>query len=110
MPAFEDLSMAKRKYRQGPFSDAEVRLIRRLFPKTETVEMAARLNRSLTSVKAKLRELGLYRRSENIWSKREIAQLKRLYPATSMWTIANQLGLKFSHVRRKARQLRLRKK
>ncbi len=102
--------MAKRKYRQGPFSDDEVRLIRQLFPKTETVEMAARLNRSLTSVKAKLRELGLRRQSDHIWSKQEIALLKRLYPTTSASAIANQLGLKPSHVRRKVRDLGLKKK
>ncbi len=102
--------MAKRKYRQGPFSDAEVRLIRRLFPQTETLEISGRLNRSNTSVKVKLAELGLRRQYEHIWSKREIALLKRLYPTTSASAIANQLDLKPSQVRRKARELGLEKK
>ena len=102
--------MAKRKYKQGPFSDDEVELIRRLFPKAETLEIAARLNRSNSSVKVKLRELGLRRQSENIWPRQEMALLKKLYPTTSTWALANQLGFKCFQVRRKARDLGLKKK
>jgi hypothetical protein len=106
----EDLDMAEKKYKQGPFLDAEVELIRRLFPKAETIEIAARLNRSNNSVRAKLRELGLRRQPEIIWSRQETALLKKLYPTTSTWALANQLGFKSFQVRRKARELDLKKK
>ena len=102
--------MAKRKYKQGPFSDDEVELIRRLFPKTETLEITARLNRSNNSVKAKLRELGLRRRSENIWSSQKIALLKKLYPTTSTRAIANRLDKSMPATYRKAWELGLKKK
>ncbi len=102
--------MAKRKYKQGPFSDDEVELIRRLFPRTETLEIAARLNRSNDSVKAKLRELGLSRQSENIWSSREIALLKKLYPTTSTRALANRLDKSLRAIYHKAWDLGLKKK
>jgi len=102
--------VAKKKYKQGPFSDDEVRLIRRPFPRTETLEIAARLNRSNNAVKAKLRELGLRRQSENIWSSREMALLKKLYPTTSTSAIANRLDKSPAATYRKAHDLGLKKK
>ena len=102
--------VAKRKYKQGPFSDDEVELIRRLFPETETFEIAARLNRSNDSVKAKLRELGLSRQSENIWSRQKIALLKKLYPTTSTRALANRLDKSMPATYRKAWELGLKKK
>ena len=51
--------MAKKKVVKGLWSKSEVTLLRKLFPSNPTVKVAARLGRSLDTVKKKASRMGL---------------------------------------------------
>ena len=51
--------MAKKKVTKGLWSKSEVVLLRKLFPSNPTAKVAAKLGRSLDSVKKKAYRLGL---------------------------------------------------
>ncbi len=102
--------MAKRKYRQGPFTNAEIAHIKKGFPEKTALDIALALNRSLNSVKAQLRKLGLRRQPRPKWSKTQIGKIRKLYPTTSTSQIANQLGFTLSQTKRKAMELGLKKR
>ena len=113
-PVLKDYRAMSHNYRgkksvKVPFSNAEIALIKRLFPKTETLEIADRLNRPYWLIKAKLRELGLSRMKKREWSKEQIKRLRKLYPTTSAATIANELGFNLAQVRGKAKELKLKR-
>jgi len=51
--------MAKKKLVKGSWSKSEVALLRKLFPNNPTAKVAARLGRSLGTVKKKASRVGL---------------------------------------------------
>ena len=51
--------MAKKKLVKGLWSKSEVALLRKLFPNNTTAKVAARLGRSLDTVKKKASRMGL---------------------------------------------------
>ena len=51
--------MAKKKVVKGLWSKSEVALLRKLFPSNPTTKVAARLGRSLDTVKKKASRMGL---------------------------------------------------
>ncbi len=102
---FED-----RKYIKGVFSTEEVEVLKSLFPDHNAVDIAARMNRSVSGVKKKMRELGLTRRNAKPWTKKEIAYLRKHYPTTTTSQIANAIDRNLSETKRKASELKLKKK
>ena len=52
--------MAK-KLKTGPWSKEDVKILRKMFPNSPTLEVAAKLNRPLEAVKKKASRMGLYK-------------------------------------------------
>lgn len=104
-----DSEIAKRPYRQGAYKKAEITILKSNYPEVSAVALAGRLKRSLASVQKQLREMGLRRRQEQVWSSEQIRTLRRMYKTAVLWEIANRLDKTTSEIRRKAKQLKLKK-
>jgi len=102
--------MAMKNRIKGPWSEKEIKLLKKLFPIKSLIEIAGTLRRSYNPVYAKAREIGLTRRRRAVeWTKYEIKMLKKLYSTTSTWIVANKLNRSPGNVRRKALDLGLEK-
>jgi len=60
--------MAKKKLVKGLWSKSEVALLRKLFPGNPTAKVAARLGRSLDTVKKKASRMGLKKTKKHLKS------------------------------------------
>jgi len=60
------------------WSEDEVKLLKRLFPRRRAMEIAERTGRPLTAVKQKAYSLGIKTRENRKWSASEIELLKKL--------------------------------
>ncbi len=74
------------------WSEDEVKLLKRLFPRGRAREIAERIGRSLTAVKHKAYSMGIKTREWRLWSANEIKLLKKLYPSENTQSIADKLG------------------
>jgi hypothetical protein len=106
---WQGTNIAKRPYKQGPYSKQEVALLKKKYPATSAVELAAELKRSLVSVQKQLRELGIGRRKTTDWTPKQLRLLRRIYKDTATWEIANWLDKSPSDVKHRAAELRLKK-
>ena len=102
--------IAKRQYKQGPYTRNEIALLKKEYPAESAVLMAYKLNRSLISVQRELRRLGIGRRKKSEWSPAQLRLLRSAYKETATWEIANRLGKTPSEVKRKAAALKLKKR
>jgi tRNA nucleotidyltransferase (CCA-adding enzyme) len=104
-----DSEIAKRPYKQGAYKKAEIAVLKSNYPEMSAVVLAGRLKRSLASVQKQLREMGLKRRKDHVWTTGQIRTLRRMYKTAVLWEIANRLDKTTSEIRRKAKQLKLKK-
>ncbi|MHC4264932.1 MAG: hypothetical protein ACYSUK_03265 [Planctomycetota bacterium] len=98
---------SKKNIRPG-WSDKEVKLLKKLFPKGRSREVVKLTGRPLTAVRQKAYSLGLTNEHYHIWQEKELRLLKKLYlkdgakgvaaklgrPVDSVWAKASKLGLK----------------
>jgi hypothetical protein len=104
------MKIAKRPYIQGPYSKAEVALLKKEYPATSAVALAGKLKRSLASIQKQLREMGIGRRKKSNWTAAQVQYLRKNYKETATWDIANKLNITPSVVKHKATELKLKKK
>ncbi len=94
------------------WSEDEVKLLKRLFPRGRTREIAEQTGRPLTAVRQKAYSMGIKTRERRLWSANEIKLLKKLYSSENTQSIADKLG-RSSHsvvaVVDKARKIGLKK-
>jgi hypothetical protein len=96
---------------KGPWSwtKADIRLLKRMYPKGNTRKIAERLGRPLTAVRQKAYDMGLKTNIYQYWTKEDLLRLAQLYPHTPTNQLALQLGRSPGSVKTKARELDLRK-
>ena len=102
--------IAKRPYKQGPYTKQEIALLKKEYPATSAVVVASKLNRSLISVQRELRQLGIGRRAKSSWTPAQLKLLRSAYKDTATWEIANRLDKTPSEVKHKAAVLKLKKR
>ncbi len=84
------------------WSNEEVRLLKKLFPKGKAGEIASQLGRSVNAVRMKAHKLGLRKPNQYpVWSKKELNVLKKLYPRRTAEEIADRIGRPVQAVRKK---------
>jgi hypothetical protein len=91
------------------WSEDEVKLLKRLFPRGRAREIAEQTGRPLTAVRQKAYTMGIKTRELHIWSANEVKLLKKLYPSENTQSIADKLGLPLKLVKQKAYRLGLKK-
>ena len=102
--------MAKSKNnRYARWSEDEVKLLKKLFPKGKAREVADRTGRPLTAVRQKAYDMGLRTRECRLWTTDEIELLKKRFPKENLQSIADILGQSSGTVRQKACQIGFRK-
>jgi hypothetical protein len=106
---WQDIEIAKRPYKQGPYKKAEIAFLKSNYPAVSAVVLAGRLKRSLGSVREQLRKMGLRKIKRQVWTAEQIRTLRRMYKTAVLWEIANQLDKNTYEIRRKAKQLKLKK-
>ncbi len=102
--------IAKRPYIQGPYSRAELSLLKKEYPAVSAVVLAAELNRSLVSVQKQLRQMGIGRRKSSDWTATQLRFLRKNFRETATWEIANRLDKTPSVVKHMAAELKLKKR
>ena len=105
----QDTTIAKRPYIQGPYKKEEIELLRKEYPLTSAVVLAGKLKRSLISVQRELRQLGIGRRKQKIWTLDEVRILRTQFKTRAVWEVANDLGKTPSEIKRKAASIGLKK-
>jgi len=95
----------------GPWSwtNEDIRLLKRLYPKGNTKKVAARLGRPLTAVRQKAYDIGIKTKVYQYWTEEDLNVLKELYPNTSTQKLAEFFNRSAGSVKTKARQLGLKK-
>ena len=89
------MAMEKVKVKRNSWvawSEDEVKLIKRLFPRGRAREIAEQTGRSLATVRQKAYNMGINTRERHLWSANEIKLLKKLYPSENTQSIAINLG------------------
>jgi len=74
------------------WSEDEVKLLKRLFPRGRAREIAEQTGRSLATVRQKAYNMGINTRERRLWSANEVKLLKKLYPTENTQSIADKLG------------------
>ncbi len=87
------------------WSEDEVKLLKRLFPRGRAREIAEQTGRPLTAVRQKAYSMGIKTREWHLWSANEIKLLKKLYPSENTQSIANKLGRSSEWIRHKEANL-----
>jgi hypothetical protein len=80
------------------------------YPATSAVVLAGKLKRSLVSIQAQLRKMGISKREKSDWTAAQINYLRKNFRETPTWEIANKLDKTPSIVKHKASELKLKKK
>ena len=95
----------------GPWSwtDDDIKLLKRLYPRGNTKMIAAKLCRPLTAVRQKAYDMGMKTDIYSYWTEDDLELLTKLYPDTITDELAERFGRSPGSVKTKARQLGLRK-
>ena len=95
----------------GPWSwtDDDIKLLKRLYPRGNTRMIADKLCRPLTAVRQKAYDMGIKTDIYNYWTEDDLKLLSKLYPNTITDELAERFGRSAGSVKTKARQLGLRK-
>jgi hypothetical protein len=91
------------------WSEDEVKLLKKLFPKGKTRQIADQTGRAFTAVRQKAYDMGLKTKKWRLWSADEIKLLYKLYQNQTAQSIADILGRSLETVYKKASSLGLRK-
>jgi len=95
----------------GPWSwtEDDIKLLKRLYPRGNTKMIAEKLCRPLTAVRQKAYDMGMKTDVYNYWTEDDLKLLTKLYPNTVTDELAGRFGRLAGSVKTKARQLGLRK-
>ena len=91
------------------WSEDELKLLKKLFPRGRAREIAERIGRPLTAVRQKAYSMGIKTRERRLWSANEVKLLKKPYPSENTQSIADKLGRSSEWVRHKANLIGLKK-
>jgi hypothetical protein len=83
--------------------------LKKEYPATSAVILAASLKRSLVSVQRQLRKMGIGKRNHSAWAPDDLRILRGHFKTAAIWEIANRLDKTPSEVKRKASELGLKK-
>lgn len=95
----------------GPWSwtEDDIKLLKRLYPRGNTRMIADKLCRPLTAVRQKAYDMGMKTDIYSYWTEDDLKLLAKLYPNTITDELADRFGRSAGSVKTKARQLGLRK-
>jgi hypothetical protein len=95
----------------GPWSwtEDDIKLLKRLYPRGNTRMIAEKLCRPLTAVRQKAYDMGMKTDIYSYWTEDDLKLLAKLYPNTITDELAERFGRSAGSVKTKARQLGLRK-
>ena len=96
---------------RGPWSwtEDDIKLLKRLYPRGNTRMIAEKLCRPLTAVRQKAYDMGMKTDVYQYWTDTDLKLLTRLYPNTMTDELAERFGRPAGSIKTKARQLGLRK-
>jgi len=96
---------------QGPWSwtEEDIKLLKRLYPRGNTKMIAEKLCRPLTAVRQKAYDMGMKTEVYNYWTEEDLDILSELYPDMQTNELARRFGRSAGSVKTKARQLGLKK-
>ena len=96
---------------KGPWSwtDEDIKLLKRLYPRGNTRMIAEKLCRPLTAVRQKAYDMGLKTEVYHYWTEDELEILSKLYPNTETNDLARRFRRSAGSIKTKARQLGLKK-
>lgn len=96
---------------RGPWSwtEDDIKLLKRLYPRGNTKMIAEKLCRPLTAVRQKAYDMGMKTSIYNYWTEDDLEILAELYPSTETSELARRFSRSTGSVKTKARQLGLRK-
>ncbi|MHC4571556.1 MAG: hypothetical protein ACYS0C_05720 [Planctomycetota bacterium] len=76
-----------------PWSEDEIKQLKKLYPVTKTVDLAKQLGRHPAIVSYKARRLGIKKKEGHFfWSAKDIEKLKKLYPQGDQYEVAEAIG------------------
>jgi len=90
-----------------PWSQEELKLLKKLYQNTKAREIAEQTGRTIGSLREKARKLGLQKKSFRLWSKKDLGILKKLYPTEKVQVVAEKLGRSIYALHGKAAKLGL---
>jgi len=95
----------------GPWSwtEDDIKLLKRLYPRGNTRKIAEKLCRPLTAVRQKAYDMGMKTDIYNYWTEDELEVLSERYADTVTDELAERFGRSAGSVKTKARQLGLKK-
>lgn len=95
----------------GPWSwtEGDIKLLKRLYPRGNTRMIAEKLCRPLTAVRQKAYDMGMKTDIYNYWTEDELEVLSERYADTVTDELAERFGRSAGSVKTKARQLGLKK-
>ena len=95
----------------GPWSwtEDDIKLLKRLYPRGNTRMIAEKLCRPLTAVRQKAYDMGMKTDIYNYWTEDELEVLSKRYSDTVTDELAERFGRSAGSVKTKARQLGLKK-
>ena len=101
----------EKKLISGPWSwtEDDIKLLKRLYPRGNTRMIADKLCRPLTAVRQKAYDMGMKTDIYSYWTEDDLKLLAKLYPDTITDELAERFGRSTGSVKTKARQLGLRK-
>ena len=91
------------------WSEEELRLLKRLFPRGEARQIVEKTGRPLSAVRQKAYSMGLATRPKGFWSDSETEIVRTLYPTENTQNIADRLGRSVERVAAKAHSIGIRK-
>ena len=96
---------------RGPWSwtEDDIKLLKRLYPRGNTKMIAEKLCRPLTAVRQKAYDMGMKTDVYSYWTEEDLELLAELYPDTVTDKLAERFNRSAGSVKAKARQLGLRK-
>ncbi|MBN2180669.1 MAG: hypothetical protein JW715_02050 [Sedimentisphaerales bacterium] len=103
------ITKERRLYGPWSWTEEDIRLLRRLYPRGHTKKIAERLGRPLTTVRQKAYDLGMKTNIYQYWRPEDLKLLREMYGDSSTKEIADRLGRSENSIKAKAQQLGLRK-
>jgi len=101
----------EKKLISGPWSwtEDDIKLLKRLYPRGNTRMIADKLCRPLTAVRQKAYDMGMKTDIYSYWTEDDLKLLSKLYPDTITDELAQRFSRSPGSVKTKARQLGLKK-
>ena len=103
------ITYTKRFFGPWSWTEDDIKLLKRLYPRGNTKKVAERLGRPLTCVRQKAYDMGMKTKVYQFWTPEDLDLLIELYPKTPTEELAERFHRSAGSVKTKARQLGLRK-